>query len=412
MTANIHTILLQSEAFEKTILDKSAFKPIFAVPKQKAVVAHDLQGKKVISSYALVPGLDWAVFVERPVEDAYEPLYASILRTSSLLLVGLGVALLATLLVSRRVVRPLETLRLGVERIRKGDLTTRLDLKTGDEIEILADEFNEMAANLREAYTGLERKVVERTQALTVANAKLEEASQLKSQFLANANHELRTPLSAIISYGGLVLSETEGQISQLQKENLQDLLKNAERLLTLIDSLLDISTIEAGKLAVHTEPVDLEEIVRSPSRRLNRGLKKIMPQVLQNIAPNIPVLNTDREKLRQILLNLLDNAAKFTETGEIKIFASQKNGTLQLEVSDTGIGIPEQHLSRVFEEFHRAGPANGKKYRGTGLGLSIVKRLVGLLGGSIEVSSKIGEGSSFAVTLPLDYESNASALN
>ena len=252
------------------------------MPKQKAVVAHDLQGKKVISSYALVPGLDWAVFVERPVEDAYEPLYASILRTSSLLLVGLGVALLATLLVSRRVVRPLETLRLGVERIRKGDLTTRLDLKTGDEIEILADEFNEMAANLREAYTGLERKVVERTQALTVANAKLEEASQLKSQFLANANHELRTPLSAIISYGGLVLSETEGQISQLQKENLQDLLKNAERLLTLIDSLLDISTIEAGKLAVHTEPVDLEEIVRS-------AVSTIESRIEKNHAPGPP---------------------------------------------------------------------------------------------------------------------------
>ena len=112
-------------------------------------------------------GLDWAVFIERPVDEAYAPLYASILRTSSLLLIGLGVALLATLLVSRRVIRPLETLRQGVERIGKGDLNTRLEIKTGDEIEILADEFNEMAAHLREAYTGLEQKVAERTHELT-----------------------------------------------------------------------------------------------------------------------------------------------------------------------------------------------------------------------------------------------------
>lgn len=405
------SLVLQQRNVAQLVQVKEAFQPISAVPKPKAVVAHDLQGKKVISSYALVPGLDWAVFIERPVEDAYEPLYASILRTSSLLLVGLGVALLATLLVSRRVVRPLETLRHGVERIRKGDLTTRLDLRTGDEIEILADEFNEMATHLREAYMELEHKVAERTRELTVTNTKLEEASQLKSQFLANVNHELRTPLSAIISYGELVLSETESRVTQLQKENLQDLLKNAERLLSLIDGLLDISTIEAGKLAVHIEPVDLEEIVRSAVSTIETNIEKNHVHVLQNIAPNVSVLNTDREKLRQILLNLLDNAAKFTEIGEIRISASKKNGTLKLEVSDTGIGIPEQHLNRVFEEFHRAGPANGKKYRGTGLGLSIVKRLVGLLGGSIEVSSKINEGSSFTVTLPVDHKSSAAPL-
>ncbi len=148
------SLVLQQRNMAQLNQVKEAFQPISAIPKPKAVVAHNLQGKKVISSYALVPSLDWAVFIERPVEDAYEPLYASILRTSSLLLVGLGVALLATLLVSRRVVRPLETLRHGVERIRKGDLSARLDLKTGDEIEILADEFNEMAAHLTRSLRG------------------------------------------------------------------------------------------------------------------------------------------------------------------------------------------------------------------------------------------------------------------
>ena len=256
----------------------------------------------------------------------------------------------------------------------------------------------------------MEQKVAERTHELTVANAKLEGASQLKSQFLANVNHELRTPVSAIISYGGLVLSDTQGQISQLQKENLQDLLKNAERLLNMIDSLLDIAMIEAGKSEVRVEAVDLEEIIRGAVTTIESSLNRNHVHLILNIAPDLSVLNTDRDKLKQILLNLLDNAAKFTEHGEIRITAVQKNGSLKLVVSDTGIGIQEQDLNRVFEEFHRAGAANGKKYRGTGLGLAIVRRLVSLLGGDIEVSSKVGEGSSFTVTLPLDYKSSAAA--
>jgi signal transduction histidine kinase len=373
-------------------------------------VTRNIEGQKVFSSHALVPILDWAVFIERPVGEAYELIYASLLRTSILLLIGLGVALLASFFVARRVVRPLETLRQRVEQIGRGDLNARLEIKTGDEIEILADEFNKMAAHLKEAYTGLEHKVAERTRELTVANAKLEGASQLKSQFLANVNHELRTPVSAIISYGGLVLSDTQGQISPLQKENLQDLLNNAERLLNMIDSLLDIAMIEAGKLEVRIEAVELEEIIRSAATTIESTLNRNHVQLIRNIASDLPVLNTDRDKLRQIVLNLLDNAAKFTERGKIKISASQQNGALKLEVSDTGIGIRREDLNQVFEEFHRGGLSTVKKYRGTGLGLAIVKRLVGLLGGSIELSSEVNVGSSFTVTLPLDYKSSAAA--
>jgi signal transduction histidine kinase len=129
----------------------------------------------------------------------------------------------------------------------RGDLTTRLDLKTGDEIEILADEFNEMATHLREAYSGLELKVAERTRELTNANEKLAKASEHESRFLANVNHELRTPVSAIIGYANLLMRETRGQLSPLQAENLQDLLSNAKRQLALIDSLLEFAKIEAG---------------------------------------------------------------------------------------------------------------------------------------------------------------------
>jgi signal transduction histidine kinase len=370
-----------------------------------AFVAQNIQGTTVFTSHILIPTLDWLVFTEQPIEEVYAPLYASMLRTSGVLLIGLGVAVLATLLVRRRVVRPLETLRDGVERIRKGDLTARLDVKTGDEIEILADEFNEMTAHLKEAQTNLERKVAERTQALTVANEKLEEASQLKSQFLANVNHELRTPVSAILGYGRLLQRETTGQIASLQRENLQDLLNNAERLLGQIDTLLDFAKIEAGKMDVKVEPVKVDEVIQGAISTIEPTLNGGGVRIIREIAPSIPTLNTDREKLRQIILNLLDNAVKFTERGEIKISASQQNGSFRLAVSDTGIGIERQDLNKIFEEFHQGDLSTTKKYRGSGLGLAIVKRFVSLLGGKIDVASEVGKGANFTVTLPLDYK-------
>jgi signal transduction histidine kinase len=386
---------------------KAAFQTATAVTRSDLTVAYNIDGKKVISASAFIPSLQWVVIIERPVEEAYAPLYASTLRTATLLLVAFTIAILASVFMRQRVVRPLETLRWGVERIGKGDLHHRLDIKTGDDIEILADEFNEMVLQLKEAYTGLEHKVAERTQALMVANRQLAEASDLKSQFLANANHELRTPVSAIINYAGLVLSETEGQISQLQKENLQDLLNNAERLLRLIDGLLDISKIEAGKMEVHIEAADLEEIVRSVTPPIEALLNKDRVRMICDLDDNLPVLATDREKLRQIILNLLDNAAKFTENGEVRITATQEKSAVKLIVSDTGIGIPAAELNRVFEEFHRVA-TNGTKHRGTGLGLAIVKRLVDLLGGSIEISSEVNVGSIFAVKLPLEYKATS----
>ncbi|MBI4523623.1 MAG: HAMP domain-containing protein [Deltaproteobacteria bacterium] len=377
--------------------------------RPNVLVTQNMQGEKVFTSFALIPSLSWAVLAEQPIEEVYAPLYASMLRTSGLLLIGFAVALLATLLVRRRVVRPLESLRQGVERIREGDLSARLDVKTGDEIEILADEFNDMAAHLREAYTGLERKVAERTQALTIANEKLEKASKHKSQFLANVNHELRTPVSAIIGYARLVLRATEGQIAPLQRENLQDLLQNAERLLHLIDSLLDFAKIEAGRMDVRVEPVRIDALIDGATSTIEPLLNDGNVRLIREIAPGIPALSTDREKLKQIVLNLLDNAVKFTERGQIRIVATQQNGSLKLVVADTGIGIREEDLKQIFEEFHRGDLPGIKQYRGTGLGLAIVKRFVTLLGGDIAVESELGKGSSFTVVLPLDVKQSMS---
>jgi signal transduction histidine kinase len=216
-------------------------------------------------------------------------------------------------------------------------------------------------------------------------------------------NHELRTPVSAIIGYARLLLRATEGQIAPLQKENLQDLLHNAERLLHQIDSLLDFAKIEAGKMEVRAEPVRVDQIIHEAVSIIEPLLNGGAVRLIREISPGIPVLNTDREKLRHIVVNLLDNAVKFTDRGEIKIIASQQDGSLKLVIADTGIGIHGADLNRIFEEFHRGDSSNDKKYRGTGLGLAIVKRFVDLLGGSVTVESEIGKGSTFTVTLPLD---------
>jgi signal transduction histidine kinase len=267
--------------------------------------------------------------------------------------------------------------------------------------------FNDMARALNELYSSLERKVAERIQELTIANEKLGEASRLKSQFLANVNHELRTPVSAIIGYAHLVLRATEGQISRLQRENLEDLLRNAERLLNQIDSLLEFSKIEAGKMEVDVQPVNLNEVIQRAISTIEPTLNGANVRIIREIGSDLPLLNTDREKLGQILLNLLDNAVKFTDQGEIKISASQQNGSLKLAVSDTGIGIEKKELKQIFEEFHRGDSSGIKNYRGTGLGLAIAKQFVNLLGGEVAVESEVGKGSVFTVTLPLENPFN-----
>jgi len=384
---------------------KAAFQSNPTAFRPRAMITQNIDQQAVFSSHALIPSLDWAVFIERPVEEAYEPIYASLLRTSILLLIGLGVALLATLFVRRRVVRPLETLRKGVELIGRGDLSTRLDIKTGDEIEILADEFNDMASHLNDAYTSLERKVAERTQELTIANDKLAEASELKSRFLANVNHELRTPLSSIIGYARLLQRETGTHISPVQRENLEDLLRNAERLLGLIDSLLDFARIESGRIEIKVEPVQIDSLIQEAAATFEPMVNPNSVRIVQDISPDIAVLNTDREKLREVIFNLLGNAVKFTDRGEIKISAYQQNGDFRLAVVDTGIGIDQADMNRIFEEFDRGKLTSAAGYRGTGLGLAIVKRLVVILGGSIAVESEAGKGSTFIVTLPVNQQ-------
>jgi signal transduction histidine kinase len=233
----------------------------------------------------------------------------------------------------------------------------------------------------------------------------LEAANRHKSQFLANVSHELRTPLNAIIGFTRMVARKTEGQIPQLQTENLQKVLTSSDHLLNLINDLLDLAKIEAGRMEVFVESFKLDEVIQMAVSTVEPMLKDSRVRFVKEVALDIPPLNTDRDKLKQVILNLLSNSAKFTEKGEIRVKAWQENGSLKLEVSDTGIGMEKEALNHIFEEFRQADMSSTRKYGGTGLGLAIVKKLANLLGGDIGVESEVGIGSTFTITLPISLQ-------
>jgi signal transduction histidine kinase len=367
-------------------------------------VARNLAGRKVFSSWAVIPNLGWAVFVEQPVEEVYAPLYASMFRTSGLLLVGLGMALVVSLMVARRVVRPLEALRNGVERIGGGDMNLRLDVKTGDEIEVLADEFNRMAENLRYAYAGLEQKVAERTRDLAVANERLKELDRLKSDFVSNVSHELRTPLTAIKGAVDLVLREVAGPLTEKQSHYLTRVRSNTQHLAGLINDLLDLSKIESGKIEVKSSRVSLGGLVHEVVETLRPvAAEKEVALQATLVEPSILVW-ADRDKINQVLMNLIGNAIKFTPAqGRVAVSASRDGKeSVQVSVSDTGPGIAADEAEKIFDKFYQITRNGGPKPKGTGLGLAICKALVELHGGKIWVESEPNGGSHFCFTLPL----------
>jgi two-component system, NtrC family, sensor kinase len=241
---------------------------------------------------------------------------------------------------------------------------------------------------------------------LAIQNARLfreiEAANRHKSDFLARVSHDLRTPLNSIIGFTRIVLRRTEGQLPNLQKENLQKVLISSEHLLNLINGLLDLAKIDAGKMEVSADTFRVEDIINMTTATVEPLLKDGRVRIVRDITPNLPPLKTDRDKLKQILFNLLSNAAKFTEEGEIKVSASPENGNLKLAVADTGIGMQKEALDHIFEEFQQAEKATASKYGGTGLGLAIVKKFINLMGGEIGVESEVGKGSKFTITLPL----------
>jgi signal transduction histidine kinase len=547
-----------------------------AAPQEAAAVTRDLEGRRVLAASAPVPALGWSVLVEQPLTEAFEPLRASLVRAGLLLLAGVGFSVLASLVLARRMVRPIQTLQQGAARVGAGDLGHQLDVRTGDELEALAGEFNRMAAALRESYAGLERKVEARTAELTetleqqtataevlrvisssptdlrpvydailgnvtrlceaniaalftydgavlhatayhgmsaefaehlghnrprpshetttrlaalerrtvhvpdllgdpafaptpldlyrrenvrtvlsvpmiredglvgvittwrrevrpfsdkqiallqtfadqaviaIENVRLfqeiqdktrqlEVANQHKSEFLANMSHELRTPLNAVIGFSEVLLERMFGELNDKQDEYVQDILSSGRHLLSLINDILDLAKIEAGRMELElgrfSLPAALDNALTLVRERATRhGIALTLA-----VDPRLAEVTADERKVKQVLLNLLSNAVKFTpEGGRIEVRAALVDGTAEIAVSDTGIGISAEHQELIFEEFRQVGSDYARKREGTGLGLALAKRFVELHGGRIQVKSEPGVGSTFTFTLPV----------
>jgi signal transduction histidine kinase len=232
----------------------------------------------------------------------------------------------------------------------------------------------------------------------------LEVASRHKSEFLANMSHELRTPLNAIIGFTRIVIRRSKEALEPQQHENLEKILASGQHLLALINSILDLAKIEAGRVDVNPSHVGLAPLLEQCARTIEPLVKADAVRLEKDFNGALPEMFVDEEKLRQIVINLLSNAAKFTERGTIRLCAEAANGVVSIAVADTGIGIAEDKLEVIFEEFEQADASSTRVYGGTGLGLAIARRLARTLGGDVKARSRPGAGSTFTLTLPARY--------
>jgi PAS domain S-box-containing protein len=261
-------------------------------------------------------------------------------------------------------------------------------------------------AELRETNERLLREIEERTRAeheLEVAKERAEAADRLKSAFLATMSHELRTPLNSIIGFTGILLQKLSGPLNPEQEKQLGMVRNSANHLLALISDILDISKIEAGQLTMACAPFPMDEAILRVVQTIRPLAEKKGLALSVQLADDVRTMTGDVRRMEQILLNLLSNAVKFTEQGEVTVSCAREAGVYRIVVRDTGIGIGTEDLGKLFKPFRQIDSGIDRKYEGTGLGLSICKRLVEMMGGSIQVESQPGVGSSFSFSLPVE---------
>jgi signal transduction histidine kinase/CheY-like chemotaxis protein len=328
-------------------------------------------------------------------------------------LIIFSLAFLIGLRLMRSISRPLNELSLAAEQLAAGDLSARVQVTTQGEVALLGRTFNRMADEIQTDQRELERRVLERTRALEEktreaeeARVAAEEATKAKSAFLANMSHELRTPLNAIIGYSEMLQDEAneEGYASMLP--DLEKIRTAGKHLLALINDILDLSKIEAGRMDLYYEHFAVAGLLSEVQTTAQPLIEKNNNQFVLNVAPEVePLLYADLTKARQSLLNLLSNAAKFTDNGLITLTVDMTsiNQTphIRFAVSDTGIGMDAEQLKKLFKEFTQADSSTTRKYGGTGLGLALSRRFCQMMGGDITVISEVGKGSTFTIVLP-----------
>ncbi|MCK4308198.1 HAMP domain-containing protein, partial [candidate division WOR-3 bacterium] len=326
------------------------------------------------------------------------------------IIISVLLAILAGWLMSGKISKPINLLANASEKVAQGDLHTLVNVKSSNEIGVLASSFNQMVRSLRKSRNELrqwgkklEKRVVERTEELEQANLKLQELDRLKSMFIASMSHELRTPLNSIIGFTGIILQEMSGDINDEQRKQLTMVKNSANHLLALINDIIDVSKVEAGKVELVIEEFDLIALVEEVRDSFNVTVAEKGFKVSLKI-PEMLVIESDERRTKQVIVNLVGNAVKFTDEGEIEINVTKKDRITELSVKDTGVGIREEDMGKLFKAFSQI-TTKGRLEEGTGLGLYLSKKIAHLLRGDITVESEFGKGSIFTLTLPLKHK-------
>jgi len=335
----------------------------------------------------------------------------SVAKAAMLCVVVFLVAAAISRFTMKLLARPLALLEAGITGVRLGRFDPIQVSTTGDEIEFLGENFNRMIVALaasqeeiRQHQELLEDRIRQRTEQLEIAMEGAMAASRAKSEFLANMSHELRTPMSGLLGMLDLAL---DGNLPQEHREHLETAQRCAYSLLALLNDILDLSKIEAGKMMLERIPFNVRTLADDCAKAYavkaaQKGIRLTIE--IDSKAPS--TILGDPLRLRQIITNLLSNAVKFTEQGSVQMSVSSAGGdndrlNLEIKVSDTGTGIPEDKLGTIFDKFTQADGSISRKYGGSGLGLAITRRLVEMQGGTVEVESKFGKGSVFTVLIP-----------
>lgn len=370
-------------------------------------------GESVYVATVRVDRLSWNVVAEQSASVALKPVRRALVWT-------VGTAVLASLLAaalawfsSERLTRPVSLLQRSAAALAAGDLSKRLTVDRQDELGALATTFNTMSSELEASHRDLERKVVEKTAALASTNVQLEAANRYKTEFLTHMSHELRTPLNAVIGFSDLLKAQYFGPLNTKQSEYVRDINASGQHLLSLINDILDLAKVEAGRMELMLTDSRIDTLVESCRALVSERVSRARQSLTVSVASDVSSWRIDERKVKQCLLNLLTNASKFTpEGGTISLTVEQESRALVFVVTDTGVGIAPEDQEQLFSEFFQAKvhdraeplPAATQALstrEGTGLGLALTKRFVELHGGTIAVTSTVGQGTTFTLRFP-----------
>jgi signal transduction histidine kinase len=297
---------------------------------------------------------------------------------------SIALALVLGVALSLAIVRPVRRMEAGLEKIAVGDFSQRVAVENRDELGALATEIDRMRMELDRLY------------------AEVRDQSERKSEFLANMSHELRTPLNAIIGFSEVLVQRMFGAINEKQEEYLNDVHSSGQHLLSLVNDILDLSKVEAGKMELQPSVFSLDEVVRSGATMVRERAAGKGIALRVDVDPRLGPLEADERKVKQVLFNLLSNAVKFTPAGgSIDVRAVPMDGEVRVSVRDTGAGIALEDQARIFEEFQQT-KLGAQTEESTGLGLTLAKRFIELHGGRLWVESEVGKGSTFTFSLPV----------